>query len=58
MLNLPESEEFETLAGFILFHHESIPKVNMIISIGRFQFKILKASHTKIELVYMTIMED
>lgn len=58
MLNLPESEEFETLAGFILFHHESIPKVNTIISIGRFQFKILKASHTKIELVYMTIMED
>lgn len=57
-INIPESEEYETLAGFILFHHESIPKVNMTITIGRFNFKILKASHTKIELVYLTIADD
>ena len=29
-INLPESEDFETLAGFILFHHESIPKINSV----------------------------
>ncbi len=57
-LNLPESEEYETLAGFILFHHESIPKVNTIIRIGRFSFKILKATSTKIELVYLTILDE
>lgn len=53
-LQLPESEDFETLAGYILYHHESIPKINTIIPIGRYEFKILKASSTKIELVKVT----
>jgi len=57
-LDLPETEEFETLAGFILYHHESIPKINSLIKIGKFHFKILKASNTKIELVKLTITED
>lgn len=57
-INLPETEDFETLAGFILYHHESIPKINSLIKIGVFQFKILKATNTKIELVKLTITED
>jgi CBS domain containing-hemolysin-like protein len=56
-LDLPETEEFETLAGFILYYHESIPKINSVIKIGIFQFKILKATNTKIELVKLTITE-
>jgi CBS domain containing-hemolysin-like protein len=55
--NLPETDDFETLAGFILFHHESIPKINSLIKIGKFHFKILKATNTKIELVKLTISE-
>jgi len=58
LLDLPESEEFETLAGYILFNHESIPKINSVIRIGKFHFKVLKASNTKIELVKLTITED
>ena len=54
-INLPETEDFETLAGFILYHHESIPKINSLIKIGVFQFKILKATNTKIELVKLTL---
>lgn len=57
-LDLPETEEFETLAGFILYYHESIPKINSVIKIGKFRFKILKASNTKIELVKLTIEEE
>ena len=57
-INLPETEEFETLAGFILYYHESIPKINSVIKIGIFQFKILKATNTKIELVKLTISEE
>lgn len=56
--NLPETEEFETLAGFILFHHESIPKINSQIKIGNFHFKILKATNTKIELVKLTLSDN
>ncbi len=56
--DLPETEEFETLAGLILYHHESIPKMNSIIKVGKFHFKILKASSTKIELVKLTVSES
>lgn len=58
LLDFKESEEYETLAGFILYHYESIPKVNTIIEIGRFRFKILKATNTKIELVHLHIMDN
>ncbi len=54
-IGLPETGDFETLAGFILFHYESVPKINSVIEIGKFQIKILKATNTKIELVKLTI---
>ncbi|KJF42902.1 MULTISPECIES: hemolysin family protein [Draconibacterium] len=57
-LELPENEEFETLAGFILYNYESIPKVNSVIKIEKFQFKILKATNTKIELVKLKLLND
>lgn len=56
-LEFPENENFETLAGFILFHHESIPKINSIINIDQYRFKILKATNTKIELVHLKITD-
>ena len=56
--NLPETEEFETLAGLILYYHESIPKINTEIKIDKFLLKILKATSTKIELVKLTLTND
>jgi CBS domain containing-hemolysin-like protein len=55
-LNINESDEYETLAGYILYHHESIPKPGNIIRVDRFSIKILKATQTKIELVQLNIM--
>lgn len=52
-LDVPESEEYETLAGFIISHYESIPKLNERIEIKPFEIKILKASSTKIELIHL-----
>lgn len=57
-LNIPESDQYETLAGFILYHSESIPQVNSTIRIGKLSFKILKATRTKVELVQMTFLES
>jgi CBS domain containing-hemolysin-like protein len=57
-LEFPETENYETLAGFILFHYESIPKINTIINVGKYRFKILKASNTKIELVHLKILDN
>ncbi len=55
-LYIQKSDEYETLAGFILFHHESIPKPGTLIRIKRFNIKILKATQTKIELVQLNIL--
>lgn len=50
-LEIPKSEEYETLAGFIILYHESIPKLNEEITIPPFHFKILQVSDIKIEQV-------
>ncbi|MCE1198039.1 MAG: hemolysin family protein [Marinilabiliales bacterium] len=52
-LNLEEDDQYETLAGYILFHHARIPKHQTILHIGPHQFKILRTTRTKIELVEM-----
>ena len=54
-IHLPESEEYETLGGFIINIHESIHAVNETIISEPFQFLVVQASDTRIELVQMTI---
>lgn len=56
-INLPESEDFETLNGFILFTHESIPKYNETIRIENFSFKILEVSSTRVDKIRLSILE-
>ena len=56
-LNLPESEDFETLAGFILEHHESIPEKSEEIVIHPYIFTILQASDNRIDQVHLKLAE-
>ncbi len=50
-LGLEDSEEYETLGGFIITFHESIPQKGAKFEIGNYTFEILQASMTKIDLV-------
>ena len=50
-LKLPESEEYETLGGYIISIHESIPENNEIIHSENFVFTIDNVSENKIELI-------
>ncbi len=54
-LKIPETEEYETLAGFIIHHHESIPNERDAINIDHFSFRILQAEGNKIDLVKLLI---
>jgi CBS domain containing-hemolysin-like protein len=54
-LNLPVSEEYETLAGYIISNHENIPELNETIKIDQFTMKIIEVSANRIELVELTI---
>ena len=56
-LELPESDEYMTIGGLILHEYQSFPKLNEIVKIGKFEFKILKKTMTKIELVRLKITE-
>ena len=56
-LELPESEEYMTVGGLILHEFQSFPKLNEIVHIGRFEFKIIKNTMTKIELVRLKVNE-
>jgi CBS domain containing-hemolysin-like protein len=54
-LDLPESEEYETLAGFIIQYHQSIPAIGDQIQIGQMTFSILEATGTRIEKVHLIL---
>ncbi|MBR1558524.1 MAG: HlyC/CorC family transporter [Prevotella sp.] len=56
-LGLPESDEYMTVGGLILHEYQSFPKLNEIVKIGRFEFKIIKNTMTKIELVRLKVTE-
>lgn len=52
-LGIPKTDDYETLAGLILYYHESIPIMNEKITIHPFIFKILDVSQTRISLVHL-----
>lgn len=54
-LELPESDEYMTISGLILHEYQSFPKLNEIVKIGNFDFKIIKNTMTKIELVRLKV---
>lgn len=57
-LDLPESEEYMTLGGLILNAYRSFPKLNEIVKIGKFEFKIIKIATAKIELVQLKVLPE
>lgn len=56
-LDLPESDEYMTIGGLILHEYQSFPKLNEVVKIGHFQFRIIKNTMTKIELVKLKVGE-
>ena len=56
-LELPECDEYMTVGGLILHEYQSFPKLNEVVRIGRLEFKIIKNTATKIELVRLKVDE-
>ena len=55
-LGIPESDEYQTLGGFILAHHQRFPQLNEVISIGKYKIRPIKQHSTKIELVKLSLV--
>ena len=56
-LELPENEDYMTVGGLILYKLQSFPKINDVVRIGKFEFKIIRNTMTKIELVQLKVNE-
>lgn len=56
-LGLPESDEYETLAGLLLYYHQGLPKHHELIKISSFVFKVLKLNNTRIEIIHLSKQE-
>jgi CBS domain containing-hemolysin-like protein len=57
-INLPESENYETLGGLIVNFTEQIPEKNEVVTMGTFQFIVLEVSNTKIDLVELKLLKE
>lgn len=55
-LDLPESDEYMTIGGLILHEYQSFPKLNEVVKFDQYEFKIIKSTSRKIELVQLHIL--
>lgn len=57
-LGLPDSGEYKTISGLILHAYQSFPKLNEVVKVGKYNFKIVKKTMTKIEVVRLHVAEE
>lgn len=57
-LGLPDSGEYKTISGLILHAYQSFPKLNEVVKVGKYHFKIVKKTMTKIEVVRLHVPEE
>ncbi|HRM45750.1 MAG TPA: hemolysin family protein [Flavobacterium sp.] len=56
-LQIPESDSYGTLGGFIVDFTKEIPQIGEVITIGNYRFVVEEATNKKIEIVKMTVQE-
>lgn len=57
-LDLPESDEYLTVGGLILHEFQNFPKLNEPVCFGHWEFKVIKKTTTKIELVQLRVLDE
>jgi putative hemolysin len=56
-LALPQSEEYDTLAGLLLHHTGSLPEQGQVIHLGPFRFTVAQVAHSRIDLVRLLVTD-
>ena len=57
-LNIPESDEYDTLAGYIIFNHNDLPKQGDVLLFEDLTVRVLKVNGSKLELVRLKILQN
>ena len=55
-LSIPKSEEYDTLAGYIIYHYESIPDKDTTVSLDHFLMTITDVSSNRVEEVGLKVI--
>jgi CBS domain containing-hemolysin-like protein len=54
---LPESSEYETLAGFVINQLEEIPKPNTVLETEDFVLTVMEVSDSKVDVIKLKVKE-
>ena len=57
-LAIPNSEEYDTLAGYIIYHYESIPEKDTTVELDNFLITITDVSSNRIEEVELKVIHS
>lgn len=53
-IDLPESDDYQTVGGWILHEYQSFPKLNEVVELNKWNVKVIRKTPTKIEEVLLT----
>jgi CBS domain containing-hemolysin-like protein len=56
-LYIPESDEYDTLAGYIISRYEELPTAGTVMEYDGLRIKILSTTRSRIELARVEIIE-
>ncbi|MBR1473979.1 MAG: HlyC/CorC family transporter [Muribaculaceae bacterium] len=57
-LDLPESDDYQTIAGYLLHLQEAIPAVGERIETEQYDFEVVRKTAARIELVKLTVKDN
>ncbi len=57
-LDIPESDDYQTLAGYLLAENEAIPNVGEVFDLPPYRFTVERKSAARIELIRVDIIDD
>lgn len=57
-LEIPESDDYDTLAGYIIFNHNGLPKQGDSIKIGSMVIKVLRVTGSRLDLVRLKVLKN
>lgn len=57
-LDIPKTNDYETIAGFIVMNYETFPKLNEKVQIDKFTLEVLEVQETRIEKIRLIKVEE
>ena len=56
-LNIEESEEYDTLAGYIIYNYDGLPNAGEVVEIENLRIKVLRTTRSRLELARVEILQ-